>query len=116
MLPAIPINSKIIFHGNKQPVRKVMMQGAEISKTTQEKLKCLLDNSEDIMSSFTTCCSIPHMFPLKHSKLVRCELEDLEKTEIIRRGLSPYAFKIVIVPIKCLPSSPMKDTKRLYID
>ena len=33
------------------PVRKVILQDAENSKTTQEKLDCLLENFADIMSS-----------------------------------------------------------------
>ena len=51
MLPAIPIGSKIIFPEDHPLIRKAILQDAKISKATQEKLKCLLGNFEDTMSS-----------------------------------------------------------------
>ena len=59
--------------------------------------------------------SKPYMFPLKHEKRVRNELEDLKKTEIILRSLFPYTSLIIAVPRKCPPASHMQETKRLCI-
>ena len=42
MLPVMPQSSQMIFLGDYTPVRKGILQGAEISKTTQEKLDCML--------------------------------------------------------------------------
>ena len=51
MLPVISINSKMIFSGNYTPLKYFILKDAEISNTTQESLKCLVDKFEDTMSS-----------------------------------------------------------------
>ena len=118
MVPVIPACSKIIFPGDHTPVWKVISQDAKILKDMQEKLKCLLNTFEDIMSS-SSCyishtkliemnmetdpnlppvTSKPYTLSLSHQEWVRKELEDLEKAGIIQRSLSPYALAVVIVP------------------
>ena len=51
MLPGMPQDSKMIFHGDYLLVWKVILQGAELSKHTREMLCYLLDDYKDIMSS-----------------------------------------------------------------
>ena len=51
VLPSTPIGSKTIFPVDHTLIRKVILQDAKISKVTQEELKFLLDNFEDIMLS-----------------------------------------------------------------
>ena len=41
MLPAIPGGCKMIYPGDHTPMQKVVLQGAKMSKDTQEKLTCL---------------------------------------------------------------------------
>ena len=51
MLLAMTQNCKMTFPGGDTPIRKVILQDANISKKIQEKLDCLLEKFEDIMLS-----------------------------------------------------------------
>ena len=60
--------------------------------------------------------SHPYVLPLKHHSFVHNENENLEKTGVIRKGLSPYASPIVVVPKKAPPGAPEIEQKKIVID
>ena len=48
----------------------------------------------------------PYTLPLKHYDWVRQEIETLEKSGVIERGLSRWASPVIIVPKKSAPDEP----------
>ena len=91
----------MIFPGDHTPVRKVLLEDAEILVKTQEKLNGLIYAFEDIMSSSSNdigCTKLiemdietnpnlppinskPYTLPFIHQEWLRKELGDLEKAE-----------------------------------
>ena len=59
-------------------------------------------------------CQKPYTLTLKHYEWVQEEVEQLERTGIITRSVSPWASPIVIVPKKLTPDKPPR--RRMCID
>ena len=136
MLPPTPQNHGMIFAWDYSTVDKIILQDAEISKITTERLDHLLQDFNVIMSTNTSdikyikfikmeiendpnlppVSSKPYTISLKHHEWVRKELKDLKKSGIIQCSLSPDVSLIVIVPRKCPPGSQVQETKRLFME
>ena len=68
----------------------------------------------DIDTDHPPICQKPYTLALKHYKWVQKEVEQLERTGIITRSVSPWASPIVIVPKKSAPDEPPR--RRMCID
>ena len=59
-------------------------------------------------------CQKPYTLVLKHYEWVQKEVEQLERTGVITRSVSPWASPIVIVLKKSAPDEPPR--RRMCID
>ena len=60
--------------------------------------------------------TIPYHLPLKHHKFIKEEIENLLKTRLTERSMSPYAIPVIVVPRKCKPGVPSAEMKRVVIN
>ena len=125
MLP-VPTKSDLICSpAEVSKCRKVKLKGKPVEEDTAQRFEELCDHfpeiflksSEDIgktnlitMDTDTgdhpNICQKPYTLALKHYEWVQKEVEQLERTGIITRSVSPWASPIVIVPKKLAPDEP----------
>ena len=120
MLPVPPKSDFICSLAEVSKHRKVKLKSKPVEEDTAQRFEELCDrfpeiflkSSEDIgktnlvtMDTDTRdhpppICQKPYTVALKHYEWVQKEVEQLERTGIITRSVSPWASPIVIVPKK----------------
>ena len=107
----------LISPGDIYPNRKIKLQDVEITDETRRQFEEMCNrhpeafskNNKDIgrttliemeidMGDSLSVTQNPYTLPLKHHKLVRKEIETLEKARVIERSLSPWASPLIVVP------------------
>ena len=115
----------LISLGDIYPNRKVELQDANIKESTKVAFELLCEkqheafskNNKDIgltqlieMETDTgdslPVAQSPYTLPLKHYDWVQQEIETLEKSGVIERNLSRWAFPVIVVLKKSAPDEP----------
>ena len=132
-LPVPPESDFICSTAEVSNHRKVKLKSRPIEEDTAQKFDELCDcfpdifskNSEDIRKTnlitmdidtgdHPPICQKPYTLALKHYEWVQKEVEQLERTGIITRSVSPWASPIVIVLKKSALDEPPR--RRVCID
>ena len=132
-LPVPPESDFICSPAEVIKHRKVKLKSKPVEEDTAQKFEELCDhfpevfskNSEDIGTKnlitmdidtgvHPPICQKPYTLALMHYQWVQKEVEQLERTGIITRSVSPWASPIVIVPKKSAPDEPPR--RRMCID
>ena len=133
-----PVSKKVstcmVMPADYSPHQNFELEDYEINAATKKKLQKLFEKFDSIVSRHTNDinttpllkmeiqtegppnASHPYVLPLKHHSFVCNEIENLEKAGVIRKSLSPYASRIVVVPKKTSPGVPENEQKRLVIN
>ena len=133
ILPVPPESDIICSPAEVSKHRRVKLKSKPIEEDTTQKFNELCDcfpeiflkNSEDIgktnlitmdidTGDHPPICQKPYTLALKHYEWVQKVVEQLERTGIITRSVSPWASPIVLVPKKSALDEPPR--RRMCID
>ena len=115
----------LISPGDVYPNRKVELEDADIKDSTrvcfeelcEQQHEAFSKNNRDIghtqliemeidTGDSLPVAQSPYTLPLKHYDWVCQEIETLEKSGVIKRGLSRWASPVIVVPKKSAPDEP----------
>ena len=125
MLPVPPKSDFLCSLAEVSKHRKVKLKSKPIENDIAQKFDELCDHFPEIFSKSSEdigktnlitmdidtvdhppICQKPYTLALKHYEWVQKEVEQLERTGIITRSVSPCVSPIVIVPKKSTPDEP----------
>ena len=132
-LPVPPKSDLICSPAEVSKHRKVKLKSKSVEEDTAQRFEEFCDRFPEIfvkssegigktnlitmdidIGDHPPICQKPYTLALKHYEWVQKEVEQLERTGIITRSVSPWASPIVIVPKKLAPDKPPR--RRMCID
>ena len=103
----VKLKSKPVFEDTAQRFEELCEPFPEVFSKSSEDIGRTNFITMDIdMGDHPPICQKPYTLALKHYEWVQKEVEQLEKTGIITRSVSPWASPIVILPKKSAPDEP----------
>ena len=111
----VELKDQIISEDTKRKFKELKEQFPKVFSLNNEDIGCTQLVTMDVdMGDSTPICQKLYTLPLKHYNWVQQEIETLEHAGVIKKGISPWANPIVIVPKKSAPGKP--PDRRMCID